>query len=288
MAKKTFKLLSSPPWKLPPKLEQQPLVSKKDHIVILGCGTSTGSPVLACTCKTCTSNDPRNRRQRASIIMRSEGKTFLIDTSPDLRQQCLSNKIHWIDAVLYTHPHADHMHGADELRTLNFLMGRRIDVYGNEWSLEELMEKFKYIFQKSQEGGGKPHLALHKMGTSPKTIAGVKITPLPIVHGGMDVLGFRIKDIAYITDCSYVPDKTFRSLKNLDVLVLDCLRPNKHPTHLSIEEALSLAKKINAKRTYFTHMGHEIEYNEFAKSLPAGMFPAYDGLIIESSMGEKS
>jgi phosphoribosyl 1,2-cyclic phosphate phosphodiesterase len=213
--------------------------------------------------------------------MRSAGKTFLIDTSPDLRQQAMSNKIFWLDAVLYTHPHADHMHGVDELRTFNFLMGRPIPIYGNDWSLSELKEKFSYIFKYTQEGGGKPKLDLHQI-KGVTNISGVQVTPLPLVHGTMPVLGFRINDMAYITDCSTIPDKTLRLMRDLDVLVLDCLRPNAHPTHLCIDEALELAHRIRARRTYFTHMGHEIEYERFAKSLPKGMYPAHDGLVIKS------
>ena len=184
--------------------------------------------------------------------------------------------------MLYTHPHADHLHGIDELRTFNFLMGKTLPVYGNSWTLKEIRSKFGYIFEKTQEGGGKPHLSLYLLN-KPLNIQGVRVTPLHLIHGNLRVLGYRIKDIAYITDCSYVPESTFRSLRNLDVLVLDCLRFHKHSTHLNVEEALLLAKRIGAKRTYFTHMGHEIEYRSFAKSLPKGMYPAYDGLVIQSS-----
>lgn len=267
-------------WKHKPFLKKKPLISQNSQVTILGCGTSTGAPLLTCRCETCLSKNPRNHRLRASIVIQAGRKVFLIDTSPDLRSQALHNKLHWIDAVLYTHPHADHLHGIDELRTYNFLMGRSIPVYANEWTLKEVKKKFGYIFQNTQEGGGKPHLSLHCI-EKPTAIGGVKVIPLPVIHGKWEVLGYRIKDIAYITDCSYVPDATLKLLRKLDVLVLDCLRYTNHPTHLNVDQALELAKKIGARRTYFTHMGHEIEYQRFAKSLPRGMFPAYDGLVIK-------
>ncbi|MEW6057095.1 MAG: MBL fold metallo-hydrolase [Bdellovibrionota bacterium] len=250
-------------------------------LTVLGCGTSTGVPLLACRCATCRSKDPRNNRSRASVFVQAKGSTFLIDTSPDLRLQCMRNKIFWVDAALFTHPHADHIHGLDDLRSLNFLMAKRIPCYGNSWLIESLQNKFDYIFKKTQIGGGKPMLDLHVL-TRPKMIAGAKVIPLELIHGRMPVLGFRINDIAYITDCSYIPDRTFRYLKNLSVLVLDCLRPAQHETHLNVEASLAIAKRIAAKRTYLTHMGHELEYNAFKRSLPRGIVPAYDGLKIRA------
>ena len=278
--KKKPSFSASPPWAYPGRLKEPPPQPAKDRITILGCGTSTGTPIVGCPCATCTSTDPRNRRGRASVCIQASGRTFLIDTSPDLRQQALSTGLLWVDAILYTHPHSDHLHGINDIRTFNFIMGRRIDAYGNDWTLKEIQQSFRYIFAKTQEGGGKPAMALHLI-ERPRTIAGVKVTPIHLVHGGLPVLGYRINDIAYITDCSYVRRDSFRSLKNLEILVLDCLRPGKHPTHLNVDEALALAAQIGAKRTYFTHMGHEIEYESFARTLPANMFPAYDGLVIE-------
>jgi len=269
-----------------PPLPQEPKVSPPRTVSgtilkVLGCGTSSGVPLLACRCKVCSSKDPRNSRTRASVVIQTKNRVFLIDTSPDLRHQAFQNKIHWIDAVLYTHPHADHIHGVDELRSFNFVMARRIPVYGNEWTIEALTTKFDYIFKITQAGGGKPQIDPHVIKKTTK-IAGVKVQPLELIHGKLPVLGYRINDIAYITDCSYIPDQTFRYLKNLKVLVLDCLRPKEHPTHLHVEAALELAKRIGAKRTFFTHMGHELDYKDFLRSLPSGMQPAYDGLVIKA------
>ncbi len=254
---------------------------KGTQLTILGCGSSTGSPVLTCKCETCSSRDPRNNRLRASVKFQVKDKVFIVDTSPDLRQQAMREKIYWIDAVLYTHPHADHVHGIDELRSFNFLMRRAIPCYGNKWSIDTIRTKFDYIFKYSQEGGGTPAIDLHLID-KPMKIAGVKVTPIPVTHGKATVLGYRINDIAYITDCSYIPEPTFKVLKNLDILVLDCLRPSRHPTHINIEEALALVKKIGAKKTYLTHMSHDIEYREFARSLPKNVYPAHDGLTVRS------
>lgn len=256
-----------------------PKAIKGTTLTILGCGTSSGVPLLACKCKVCTSKDARNRRTRASAVIQAQKTVFLIDTSPDLRTQALDNKVHWIDAVLFTHPHADHIHGVDELRNYNYLMAQSLPCYGNDWSLDTLKNRFDYIFKPTQVGGGKPMLTLNRIEKAQR-IKGVRVQPLELIHGKMPVLGYRINDIAYITDCSYIPDRTFRYLKNLNVLVLDCLRPGAHTTHLNVESALTIAKRVGAKKTYFTHMGHEIEYQDFARSLPRNMFPAFDGLVI--------
>jgi phosphoribosyl 1,2-cyclic phosphate phosphodiesterase len=268
-------LLSKLPKVSPPK----PIRGTK--LTVLGCGTSSGVPHLACRCGTCRSKDPRNNRTRASVVIQAGSKTFLIDTSPDLRAQALANKLFWIDAVLFTHPHADHIHGVDELRSFNFVMAKKIPCYGNQWTVDDIRTKFAYIFTKTQLGGGKPLLDVYLLEKA-KKIAGVRVQPLPLIHGRLPVNGYRINDVAYITDCSYIPDRTFRFLKNLKVLVLDCLRPRTHSTHLNVETSLALAKKIGAERTYFTHMGHELEYREFSSSLPKNMHPAYDGLVIKT------
>lgn len=267
--------------KLKNPLTNPPRFISGTAIRILGCGTSSGVPLLACQCKTCLSKDPRNHRTRASIVIQTGRTVFLVDTSPDLRTQALANDVKWIDATLFSHPHADHLHGIDDLRTFNYIMARPIPCYGNEWTIETIRTRFDYIFHLGQRGGGKPALDLHILNKRQK-IKGVWVQPLELVHGSLPVLGYRINDVAYITDCSYIPDRTFKLLKGLNVLVLDCLRFTKHPTHLNVEEAIEVAKKIKAKKTYFTHMGHEIEYRDFAKSLPPKMYPAYDGLLIRS------
>lgn len=256
----------------------------EDGIVILGCGTSTGSPVIGCRCKTCTSKNKKNRRLRASVIMESRGKRFLIDTSPDLRQQSLSQNIFWIDGILMTHPHADHFHGLDDVRSFNFLQGKSLPLFGNQWTLRELKERFGYIFAHTQEGGGKPHLDVYEVDETSFFWEGIKIQPLPVPHGDLSVLGYRINDMAYLTDCSDIPESTLKLMTDLKILVLDCLRFTPHPTHLNVDQALKFAKKIGAEQTYLTHMGHDIEYDSFKKSLPKSIYPCFDGQKIKVSV----
>lgn len=197
--------------------------------------------------------------------------------------QSLREKLYWIDSVLYTHPHADHLHGIDELRSYNFLMKKVINCYGNRWTIDEIRNKFDYIFKYSQEGGGKPAIDLHEIKASKKIkIDGIEITPIGLIHGKMPVLGYRINDVAYLTDFSEIPEKSMKLLKNLDVLVIDCLRFTEHPTHVNSVQALEYVEKIGAKRTFLTHMTHELEYLSFKKQLPKGVEPAYDGLKLVS------
>lgn len=246
---------------------------------VLGCGTSVGVPALGCNCSTCQSKNPKNNRLRASIALQYGDTVFLIDTTPDLRQQSLRENLYWIDAVLYTHPHADHLHGIDDLRTFNFLKQGDIDCFGNKWTTDTILNRYEYIFKVSQEGGGKPKLNVHTV-TKSFFYRGLKIQPLEVIHGSMPVLGYRIGSFAYITDCSHIPEKTIRKMQNLDVLILDCLRYTPHSTHLTVEQALAYAARIKAKTTYLTHMGHELDYVRFKKTLPKHVYPAYDGLKI--------
>lgn len=260
---------------------KKPKSIKGTQITILGCGSSTGAPVLFCTCKTCKSKNPKNNRLRASVVIQAKDKVFLIDTSPDLRMQAMRAKLGWIDAVLYTHDHADHVHGLDELRTFNYIMSKAISCYGNKSTISALRKKFSYIFTNTQEGGGKPVIDLHEI-QKPFKVHGIKIIPLEIMHGKISILGFRINNVAYITDCSYIPEKTYKYLKGLDVLVMDCLRYTAHPTHVNVEESLKIVKRINAQKTVLTHMTHELEYENFKKSLPKNVEPAFDGMILKS------
>ena len=258
------------------------------QIKILGCGPSSGTPLLVCNCKTCKSKKKENTRTRASIYVQMFDKTILVDTSPDLRHQAITHKLSWIDAVLFTHAHADHVHGIDELRSFNYVMAKSIPCYADKNTVQELNDKFSYIFklrteESSVEGGGIPLLDLKEMPKTLNLSKKIKIQSIPVIHGKLPVLGFRFGNAAYITDCTEVPTSSLKLLKGLDVLILDCLRPKFHSTHLHVEKALDLANKIGAKLTYFTHMGHELEYFEFARSLPKNIFPAYDGLTIKVS-----
>lgn len=215
---------------------------------------------------------------------------MLVDVSPDFRQQALRNKIPRIDAILITHPHADHVGGIDEIRSYNFIQKQVITAFGHEWSLRELPKRFPYIFNPGKvEGGGVARIDLKEFQLSdPSFIAsGVNVIPIEIDHGSEKVAGFRVRDFAYLTDCHSIPETSFPRLQNLQVLILDCLRMSEHDTHLSFEEAVAYAKRINAKKTIFTHLSHDFDYGPFSRKLPKSMSLSYDGMIINISQKVK-
>jgi phosphoribosyl 1,2-cyclic phosphate phosphodiesterase len=260
------------------------------ELTILGCGTSTGVPLISCKCAVCRSRNPRNKRLRASAWLKTRGKSILIDTSVDLRAQALREKIERVDAVLYTHPHADHIHGIDELRSYNYLQRASIPAYGNAWTCEELRQKFSYIFKPVHvEGGGIPQPELHEFEASVQTldVLGVPVTPLSLKHGSRECIGYRIDSVAYVTDCSYIPPTTLERMKGLSVLVLDCLRLQPHGTHFHLEQALAIVEELSPKRTLLTHLGHDFDYEKWNKKLPSGVQLAYDGLRITMSSRAK-
>ena len=256
------------------------------QLTILGSGTSTGVPLISCSCAVCRSKNPKNNRLRASAWLRTGGKSILIDTSTDLRQQALRYKIPRVDAVLYTHPHADHIHGIDELRNYNYIQKATIPLFGNAWTVRELHERFGYIFNPGPiEGGGIPLLSAQEFKTETPTldILGIPIVPISLEHGSRECVGYRIESVAYITDCSTIPETSLLRLQNLSVLVLDCLRVAPHDTHFHLEKAIQMAKRIGARKTYFTHLGHDFDYPKWVKKLPKGITLAYDGLTLTSN-----
>lgn len=212
--------------------------------------------------------------------MQTEGKNLLIDTSTDLRFQALRHGITRIDAVLYTHSHADHTHGIDELRVFNFVNKMVIPCYGNRQTLKNIEKNFKYIFDGANSAGGKPKLLLNTVSQE-FDIDGVPIIPVNIYHDNWTILGYRIGNIAYLTDCSGIPEESWDKLRDLDVLILSALRYRPHKAHFNVEQAVETAGIINPKLTVFTHMGHEIEYETLLKELPESMVPGYDGMEIE-------
>ncbi|GJM23840.1 MAG: MBL fold metallo-hydrolase [Phycisphaerae bacterium] len=253
-------------------------------VTFLGTGTSHGVPMIGCDCSVCTSDDPKDKRTRTSVLVETLGKAFLIDTSPELRLQCVANGVNHIDAVLFTHAHADHVTGMDDLRRFNWLSRSTLDCYGTSATLDSIRNMFAYIFQEDPEyPSHKPSLTLNEIGDEPLSIADVPVTPIALMHGPLPVLGFRFGNIAYCTDCNQIPDDSLKRLQNLDVLILDALRDKPHPTHFNLVEAVAMATRIGAKRTFFTHIAHALGHAETNGKLPESMALAHDGLVIESS-----
>lgn len=255
-------------------------------LTVLGCGTSTGVPLIGCICKVCSSTNPKNNRLRASAWLNFGQTQILIDTSTDLRQQALREKIPRVDAVLYTHPHADHILGIDELRSFNFLQGTSIEIYGHDWTIQSLKQQFPYIFagQAPKEGGGIPKLIPHLITEKDARVSvkGIEFQPLWLRHGSKSTLGYRVGKLAYLVDFNQVDSETMEKLHGLEVLVIDCLRIRSHDTHLNLNQALEMVSKISPKQVFLTHMGHDFEYEEWmeGEKLPKGVNLSFDGLKV--------
>jgi phosphoribosyl 1,2-cyclic phosphate phosphodiesterase len=257
---------------------------KRVTLLILGSGTSQGVPTIGCKCETCQSGDLRDRRLRPSALFSVGPKRILIDTSSDFRQQMLRSRIDRIDAVFYTHHHFDHIGGFDDLRQYNHLQGEAMRLHGLQETLDELRITFRYAFgSATQEGGGLPRTELIAVDAdSPVLVGDIPVQPIPALHGTMPVLGYRIGDVAYITDTNHIPDTSLALLDDLDVLVLDALRHREHPTHFTLEQAVATAGQIGARKTFFTHIAHNIHHERDSALLPENMEFSYDGLLITS------
>lgn len=252
------------------------------RVLFLGTGTSHGVPVIGCDCPVCRSTDPCDTRLRASIYIETDaGARLLVDTTPDLRAQALRHNLRRVDAILFTHAHADHVMGLDEVRRFNELSGRPMPIYADQRTQAELRRLFAYAFDAgARPGGGVPSLRLWTIG-GPFLLERQSVVPVPLRHGRSETLGFRFGDFAYLTDCNAIPASSLPLLEGLDVLVLDALRHDAHPTHFSLGEALAAAARIGAARTYFTHIAHDLGHAATSQGLPAGAALAHDGLVLE-------
>jgi phosphoribosyl 1,2-cyclic phosphate phosphodiesterase len=257
------------------------------RLTFLGTGTSFGVPQIGCDCAVCRSTDPRDKRTRSGAILRTDGANILLDTPPELRLQLLAGGIASVDAVVYTHEHADHINGIDDLRIFSVRQRRPLPIYGPPETLEHIRRVFTYIFDDSvsaYEGTSKPNLELHPIEPGrPLDLAGVEVLPLAFRHGHLRVYGYRFGPLAYLTDVKAIPPAERAQLRGLDVLVINALWWRPHPTHLSIAEAIDAARELGARRTYLTHLTHETGHATLAAQLPPGVMPAYDGLTVEIS-----
>ncbi len=259
-------------------------------MILLGTGTSVGVPTIGCGCPVCTGGDPKNNRTRTSAILGLPGGNLLIDTSPDLRQQLLRENIGLVHAVLYTHEHADHVFGLDDLRLMQFYLKGPVPLFCEERVEHRIRQSFDYAFRElpNMHAGAAPKLAFRRIGVEPFDALGVTITPIRLEHGpNFQTLGFRVGGVAYCTDVSHIPEKSMGLLEGLDTLVLDALRPEGHSTHFSLNQAIDVATRLAPGQTYFTHMAHGLDYHTVSARLPKGIALGYDGLRIPLVRGKQ-
>jgi phosphoribosyl 1,2-cyclic phosphate phosphodiesterase len=252
-------------------------------VTVLGSGTSTGVPAIGCDCAVCRSSDPRDRRTRPSIAIEVNGSSILVDTSTDLRMQALANDLRRVDAILFTHNHADHVFGLDDVRRYNHMQKAPISCYADADTVASLRRMFSYVFEPpKQQGGGLPQLTLFTIA-GPFCLAGVEIVPVPVMHGLLPVLGFRIGSFAYLTDCNHIPDESWPLLTadgGVRTIILDALRHRPHSTHFSVSEAVDVVARLGAERAYLTHISHDLPHAATCAQLPPGVELAYDGLVL--------
>ncbi|MFN8343430.1 MAG: MBL fold metallo-hydrolase [Spirosomataceae bacterium] len=247
-------------------------------VTLLGTGTSSGVPLIGCRCAVCRSLDYRDKRLRVSVHIQTQGRSFVIDTGPDFRQQMLREGISQLDAVIFTHQHKDHTAGLDDVRAFNFLQQRDMPVYGRAEVLDQLRREFDYVFAEYRYPGI-PRLQLHEIVNESFTIAGIPFTPIDVLHHRLPVFGFRIGNFAYLTDVNHIPAAELPKLKDLDVLVLGALQREQHLSHYTLEQAVHVAQTLRPQRAYFTHISHKLGlHSEVEKELPSAVHLGYDGL----------
>jgi phosphoribosyl 1,2-cyclic phosphate phosphodiesterase len=252
----------------------------KATLTVLGSGTSMGVPTIGCSCAVCNSSDPRDRRTRPSILVQYAGRSILVDTTPDFRQQAIREKISHLDAVLYTHAHADHILGLDDLRPVSFRHESKLPLYASESTAQAIQTLFKYVFDADYKFGGIARVSMNALNTG-VDLFGARFDTIKVIHGDLEIDGFRFGSAAYLTDFSEIPAASLERLHGLDILFLDALRRRPHPTHSSIENSLKIVEQLQPKRTFFTHISHDLPHAETNKSLPAGVELAYDGLQLD-------
>lgn len=251
------------------------------RITFLGTGTSNGIPVIGCTCQVCSSLDPRDKRTRSSALVESDGRTLLIDTSPELRLQARANDVSTVDAVLYTHAHADHVAGFDDLRSFNFINQSPLDVHADALTSALIRDRFSYAFENPFPFyGGKPDLNLHVFD-GPFMAAGIEVIPFQVGHGRWTVTGFRFGPLVYLTDAKVVPPSAIDAMRGAEILVINALRDRPHPVHLSIPEAIEVIEEVRPRCAYLTHLSHDVGHAELSARLPENVEVAYDGLLVE-------
>jgi phosphoribosyl 1,2-cyclic phosphate phosphodiesterase len=252
----------------------------KATLTVLGSGTSMGVPTIGCDCAVCHSADPHDRRTRPSIMLEYDGRLVLIDTTPDFREQAIRERIQHVDAVLYTHTHADHILGIDDLRPLSFHRPAKIPLYARPEAAEFLRNMFRYIFDADYKFGGIARVELKNID-GPVELFGATFEPITIIHGDTEILGFRFGSAAYLTDFSDVPESSMKRLKGLDILFLDALRHKPHPTHSTVENSLRIVNELQPKRAFFTHICHDLPHQETNAALPANVRLSFDGLKLD-------
>jgi phosphoribosyl 1,2-cyclic phosphate phosphodiesterase len=252
----------------------------KATLTVLGSGTSMGVPTIGCDCRVCTSTDPHDYRTRPSIMLEYDGRCVLIDTTPDFRQQAIREKITRIDAVLYTHAHADHILGLDDVRPLSFRSPEKIPLYADDSTAQALEQIFRYIFDPTYKFGGIARVSMNRMTGSVNQF-GVDFEPAKVIHGEAEIHGFRFGSAAYLTDFSDIPEASLARLRGLDILFLDALRHKPHPTHYTVAISLLLVNELKPQRAFFTHISHDLPHQETNKTLPDKVRLAHDGLKLE-------
>lgn len=250
-------------------------------VIFLGTGTSTGVPLIGCQCVVCSSSDRRDHRFRSSVYIEVEQTKIVIDTGPDFRMQMLSNKLSDVDAVVFTHNHKDHTAGLDDIRPINYLLDKKVEVYAEEYVQKTLKMEFPYIFQE-QDYPGVPQISLHTIDEKPFGIGNVQVVPIRVIHKKLPVMGFRIKDFTYITDANHIDDTELEKIKGSKVMVINALRKEPHYSHFTLQEALDIIDKVQPEKAYLTHIGHNMGlFDDVQLQLPENVFLSYDGLMLD-------